>query len=434
MRNDRSRIFGAFALGAIVLLVALPSAVSAVETTDRRLRAAIERALAQNPDLAEMELRIEAARNRVPQARALPDPTLTVGAVNVPLPSFSFGRDDMTMKMASLEQMVPAPGKRRAAVEVAGAEVVIAQTIYADHVNRVIADIVEAFYETAELDERLALARRSLERLKRVSESVRSRYRVGQGALPDALLAAVAETKLRDRIRALEADRAAAAVRFNTLQNLPASDPVPPVALLPFDRRLPDPRAVREAVGASPAARQAEAEIRRAEQEVQRARLDRRPDLTFMTSYGERERRDDMVGATVGINLPFFQRKRIAARIAEKEADLSAAKRKLEAVRLALGREVEEALIVLQRESDRAALYRDTILTQDRTAAEAAEQAYAVGKIDFETYVRAVLAVDEDEAEAVMREAAIPRARAKIQAATGMPLYPFRPLEEISHD
>jgi outer membrane protein TolC len=430
MKTDRSRTFGALALAAIVLATAWPSAASAAGATDPRLRAAIERTLARNPELEEMELRIDAARNRIPQARALPDPTLTIGAVNVPVPSFSFGRDDMTMKMASLEQMVPASGKRRAAAAVADADVEIARSMHAEHVNRLVSEVVDSFFEVGELDARLAIARRSLERATGVSEAARGRYRVGQGVLPDALLAAVEETKFRDRIRALEADRAAAAARFNTLQNLPPNEEVPPVALSSTDRRIPDAADVRAAIEKSPAILQAQAEVRRAERDLDRARLDRRPDLKFMTSYGERQRRDDMVGATVGIDLPFFQGKRVSARIAEKQAELDASKKKLESVRLGLAREVEEALIALARDADRVALYRDTILTQDRTVAEAAEQAYAVGKIDFQTYIRSVLAVDNDEAEAVMREAALPRARARLQAATGFPFFEYSSHEE----
>jgi cobalt-zinc-cadmium efflux system outer membrane protein len=316
----------------------------------------------------------------------------------------------------------------------ATAEVEMVEAMHAGHVNRLVAEVVDAFSETAELDARLAIARRSLERLGRVSESVRARYRVGQGTLPDALLAGVEETKLRDRIRALEGDRASAAARLNTLQGAAASEPVPPLALPPIDRTIPKRATVQAAIERSPDVAQAEAEVRRAERDLESARLERRPDLKLMASYGERRRRDDMIGATVGVNLPFFQRRRIAARVAEREAELGAAKKKLEGVRLSLSREVEQALIDLRREMDRAALYRETILTQDRTAAEAAEQAYAVGRIDFETYVRAVLAVDEDEAEAVMREAALPRARAKLLAAAGVPLPELGSGEEVRHD
>lgn len=429
MRIVRPGNPGALALGAIVLSVALPFALSA-EAMDPRLRTAIERALARNPELEEMELRIEAARSRVPQARALPDPTLTVGAVNVPVPSFSLGGDDMTMKMASLEQMVPAPGKRRADSAVADAEVEIAQAMHAEHVNRLVSEVVDSFFEIGELDARLGIARRSLDRATTLSEAARGRYRVGLAPLADPLLAAVEESKFRDRIRFLEGDRAVAAARFNTLQNLPATEEVAPVALPASDRSGLEVSAVRAAIERSPAILQAQAEVRRAERDLDRARLDRRPDLKFMTSYGERQRRDDMVGATVGIDLPFVQTKRVSARIAEKEAEVGAAKKKLETVRLGVVREVEEAVIALARDTDRAALYRDTILTQGRTAAEAAEQAYAVGKIDFPNYVRAVLAVDEDEAEAVMREAAMPRARARLQAATGFLFFEYRLHEE----
>ena len=427
MRTDRPRTFGAIAIAAIVLWIASAAAFAA--DTDPRLRTAIEQALTRNPEVQEMELRIEAARSRVPQAGALPNPTLTVGAVNVPVPSFSFGRDDMTMKMASLEQMVPAPGKRRADEAVANADVEIARATHAEHVNRLVSEVVDSYFEIAELDARLAIARRSLDRATSVSESARGRYRVGLAAMPDPLLAAVEETKFRDRIRALEADRAVAVARFNTLQNLSPNAEVPPVALASIDRGVPA-AAVRAAIEESPAILQAQAEVRRAERDLDRARLDRRPDLKFMTSYGERQRRDDMVGATVGIDLPFFQARRVSARIAEKQAELDAAKKKVESVRLRVSREVEEALIALTRDVDRAALYRDTILSQDRTAAEAAEQAYAVGKIDFQTYVRAVLTVDEDESEAIMREVALSKTRARLQAATGFPFFEYRPHQE----
>lgn len=430
----RVRLLRMAALAVTALAQPIVSDLLAGAPRELRLREAVERALAGNPEIAEMEFRIEAARNRIPQARALPDPMLLAGALNVPVPDVSFAREDMTMKMVSVEQMIPGAGKRRVATEIAAVEVEVAEAIHEAHINRLVAEVVDAFSEAAELDARLVLARRSLGRLGRVSESVRARYRVGQGALPDALLAAVEETKLADRIRALESDRASAAARLNALQGLPPGNAVPPLEMPALDRAIP-PRALLEAaVAGSPDVRHAEAEVRRAQRELESARLARRPDFTVMASYGERQRRDDMVGATVGVNLPFFQHRRIAARVAEKGAELAAARKRLEFVRLSVSREVEEASIDLAREVDRAALYRDTILTQDRTAAEAAEQAYAVGRIDFETYVRAVLAVDEDEAEAVMREAAMPRARAKLLAAAGVPLPELSSGGGVRHD
>lgn len=233
---------------------------------------------------------------------------------------------------------------------------------------------------------------------------------------------------MRDRIRALEAQRLASAARLNALQGVPPDEQVPSIEVRVGDRSVPGLETVRASVEKSPDVVAAQAEVRRGERDLELARLERRPDLSLAASYGARERRDDMIGATVGINLPFFQAKRIAARIAEKEAELGAARKRLDAVRLTALREAAQARIALASEVERAVLYRDTVLTQDRTAAEAAEEAYSVGRIDYETYVRAVLAIDEDESEAVMREAAIPRARAKLLAVAGLPL------EEVSHD
>ena len=114
----------------LVLAVAALSAAStgvsaeqgAVAEPNDRLTAAIERALAENPGILEMEQRIEAARARIPQARSLPEPMLTVGAINVPLPSLSFHQDEMTMKMVSIEQEIPGADKRSTA-EAAGSRI-----------------------------------------------------------------------------------------------------------------------------------------------------------------------------------------------------------------------------------------------------------------------------------------------------------------------
>jgi outer membrane protein TolC len=399
-----------------------------------RLKQAIDRALAENPDIAEMEHRIAAARERVPQAGALPDPLLTVGALNVPVSSFSFDDEDMTMKMVSLEQMLPARGKRDAAERLAEADLAIAQTMHVDHVNRLVAEVADSYFELASLDERISVARRSLERLGRISESVLSRYRVGQGTLPDALLAGVEETKARDRLRALVAERDMVAARFNVLQNLPPEAAVAPVPRPNPAPPLPAAESVSASISQSPAVRAAEADVKRAEEDLEVARLGKRLDVTLMTAYGQRDDRDDMFTATVGINLPFLQNRRVDARVAEKGAELSAARSRLAMTRLQVSREVREAMVSLESEAERSALYRDTILTQAETAARAAEEAYAVGKVDFQTYVRAALAVDEGQADAIERETAASRGRARLQAATGLPFFPYTLPEETHHE
>ena len=59
-------------------------------------------------------------------------------------------------------------------------------------------------------------------------------------------------------------------------------------------------------------------------------------------------------------------------------------------VRNDIARGVGEAWAELQRAVEQANLYRSSILPQAQTSAAAAEEAYAVGQIDFLTFVSGV--------------------------------------------
>ena len=78
-----------------------------------RLKAAIERAVANNPEIAAMEAKISAARHRVTQADALPDPEIEIGLKDVPVSDPSLTRDSMTMEMIMARQRLRDPGSGR---------------------------------------------------------------------------------------------------------------------------------------------------------------------------------------------------------------------------------------------------------------------------------------------------------------------------------
>ncbi len=78
------------------------------------LEAARERALAQQPALAALELNARALSEAAPAERALPDPRLKLGLLN--LPARNFPRqpwEDMTQMVVSYEQMLPGGDKRQ---------------------------------------------------------------------------------------------------------------------------------------------------------------------------------------------------------------------------------------------------------------------------------------------------------------------------------
>jgi outer membrane protein TolC len=418
-----------------VALAATPAVpASPSEDWRARLRSAIETAVAQNPDLSSMEARIAAARHRALQSDALPDPELEVGVKDFPIAHPSLSRDDFTMEMVSARQSFPGLGKRatRRASAQAAADNVTA--MHGVHAVSIAAEVADSFFMLAELDRRLEILEQSRERLKTAAASATERYKVGKGAQADVLRANLETTALEDRLLSLKAERRATAARFNALQNLPATTRVPPISVVdpsPLGRDAAE--IAREAEESSPAVAAARANLRHAEEELTLARLERRPDWMATAYYARREKFEDLAGASVSFNLPFAHPRRLEERKAEMEAEVSSARADLESVRNQLRRDVEDAAAQLERNVEQEKLYRTSILPQAETNFRAAQEAYAVGQIDFLTFERAALDLDTYESEIASRNSGIGRSVAALQKASGLPLIEGTPKPGETH-
>ncbi|HKA36967.1 MAG TPA: TolC family protein, partial [Thermoanaerobaculia bacterium] len=318
--------------------------------TGARLRAAIERAVEHNPEIGAMEARISAARHRVPQATALPDPEIEIGLKDVPVSNPSLTRDSMTMEMIMARQRLPGAGKLGVEERAARADSEGMEADHARHVAEVAADVADSFFRLAALDRKIAIARETLQRLADAAAAARERYRVGKAAQADVLRAHLDRTALEDRLSSLAGERRSEAARFNSLQDLPAASEVPAVDvggdLESGIAAGPVPEAadlIRLAERDSPAVAVAAAGVRREEARVEGARLERRPDWMLQTYYGRRESFEDMAGVSVSFTLPWVHPRRLDEKKAEREAALSGAKATLAAVRNGLRRDIEQA-------------------------------------------------------------------------------------------
>ena len=204
------------------------------------------------------------------------------------------------------------------------------------------------------------------------------------------LRASLEKTRLVREIVSMEGDRRATQAAFNALLVRAADTEEPPITLVDPDESAPDAAVfLSRALSESPVLRHYDAEIDRAEQEAHRARLDRRPMWTVSASYGQREQRDDMVSAMVEVSLPWLHPSRLAARAAEADAMLSAAKAERADAEYRLRAGVEAALARLSSDVRQAHLYRETILPEAEMNERASREAYSVGAIDFATLVAA---------------------------------------------
>lgn len=402
------------------------------------LAEAVRRATSQNPRIREAEARIEAARHQVPQTTVLPDPEVELGLQDVPLGDLSLSRDDFTMQRVTGRQRLPGLGKRAAQRAMAQADVESASAARERAGVEIAADAADAFFQLAQSDRSLAILEESRRRLEDAAASATELYKVGKAAQSDVLQAGLEKTSLDEQMSSLRAERRMQAARLNALQGLPASAPVQPIGPVGWTKaseaEMPSAAdLVRRAAERSPVVAEAQAQVRRARQELELARLERRPDWMLMGYYGRRQRFDDFVGVSASINLPWTHRRRLDERRAEKEAELAAANAGVEVVRNKLQGEIEAAYAELDKNLEQARLYRDSILPQAEINDRAAREAYVVGKIDFQTLLRAATQLDTYRREAAARASGIGRAVAALQKASGLPLIEGTPDSGDSH-
>ncbi|HEY0510926.1 MAG TPA: TolC family protein [Thermoanaerobaculia bacterium] len=423
----------------LVLLAATGAAAQAPPPESgwrEALTSAVRRATAQNPRLREAEARAEAARLRVPQALALPDPEVELGLKDVPVFRPSLSRSDFTMEMLTGRQRLPGRGKRSAQLAVAQAGVEGAAAMREREIVEIAADTADAFFQLAATDRGLAILEESRQRLEDAAAAATELYKVGKAGQSDVLQASLEKTSLEEQLSSLRAERRAQAARFNALQGLPAGapvSPIPPIASIgPMapDSLAPDAADLtRQAAEWSPILMKAQAEVHRAERELELAGLESRPDWTLMGYYGRRERFEDLAGFSASINLPWAHRRRLEERRAEKEADLAAARAGVETARNQLQGEIEAASAELLKNLEQSRLYASSILPQAEINYRAAREAYIVGKMDFLTLVRAATSLDRYRQEAAMRASGIGRALAALQRASGLPLIAGTPVQ-----
>ena len=417
----------------VLILNSLSLRVDASDWRER-LSDAIRTATSQNPELGRMDAEIRAAQERARQADSLADPELSVGAMNVPT-NLSFTRDEMTMKTVGLSQTLPPAGTRKSARLSAEAQARAIEKEHMHHVYEIAARTAKAFFEIASIDQKLDIARETRRLLDDDAQAAEERYRVGRGAQADVLRASLEKVRLSKEIVQMEAGRGAAVAAFNVLLARSSDAAVPPIEQIDPENSVPDGKALlARALSESPVLAHYDAAIERAGQDARRARLEGRPAWSLSATFGERERRDDMISATVGLSLPFLHPVRLSARAAEADAMLEAARAERSDAENRLRGDLETALARLASDVRQARLYRDAILPEAEINARAAREAYAVGAIDFATLVAASLDLRTFRSDYAATVAAIGGDRADLQMAAGIPLLPGTPGMEHDHE
>lgn len=300
-------------------------------------------ALERAPSLARLQSNVAAASERVAYAGQLPDPALTLGAINVPTDSLSLTEDDMTMVGIGLRQAFPPGDARAQRTRAASAGVEREAARLEAGRRRLLREVRAAWLEVYAAETSLRLVDELRRLARRDLESAEGRYRAAQDAQRAVLRARSALARVNEREPMFRAQaKRARAVLARWLGDA-ADEPVP-AALPPLGVGTPgfDP-------DNHPEMRMAVAEIEAMRSEAGMARAEYRPGYMVDVMYGVRQDRPDMITAQVSLDLPIFRAKRQDPRLSERvqleraaELEAEDKRRELRAMHAAVRVEHEE--------------------------------------------------------------------------------------------
>jgi len=222
-----SSAFLVMCLAAPVAKAAQETAVSPAADGTIELPALVREALERNPEIQAARRNVDARRARIPQAKAWPDPTVSVSYGGNLLPPFTLmNGDPSSTRQFMAEQEIPFPGKTRLRGQVAerevDAEILAAEAVW----RRVAAEVKQAFFDLYFVDRSLDTLRKDREVLEKFAKIAEIRYSVGKAAQQDVLKAHVEVSRLAERQTLLEQRRHTLEAQLNSLRDLSADTPL----------------------------------------------------------------------------------------------------------------------------------------------------------------------------------------------------------------
>lgn len=381
-------------------------------------------ALAANPEIAVAARRVAIAEAHVPIAGALDDPSVMYRGWGVPLSQpWNY---NAAQNMFSISQTFPGTGKRalRTSVAESGADVSKAQLAQVRldiqvRVRKAFGNLLLAQDELRIHDQHVDLARQAI-------EAARIKYAVGKVSQQDILKAQVTLTALAEHMIRFGRDADLARAHLNTLLGRAPDTPLniqgqyAILVALPTEQKLeglalqsrPDLVAARKAA-------------ERSHKEEALAKKVYLPDFTVSAGYmlmpaSASMRNNYMVEGSM--NLPWLNRRKHDAEIAEATATATEQDEELIAMRNAAFGQIQDALVEARAAQQLAHMYRDQLRPQAEATLQASVIAYENDKTDFLGLLNSQMTVVDVDLDWFQAVADFDTRIADLELATGTPL------------
>lgn len=384
-------------LPVIATAQSIPDPAQSVDTrnsSEVELEQAVTLALDHSLELASIRARSDSIRAASSYAGALPDPILSLNAMNMPTDTFSFDQEPMTQMQVALSQSFPFPGKRKLRREAVEYQASASDQMETERRSEIIGDVRIAWWQLMSLDRALQIVEQNKDLMRDFVQIAQTKYRVGNGLQQDVLLAQLELSRLLGRELRLQGMRRSSRARLNSLMNRPA-DWALDLPATPRNTALPELPPERQLLQ--------RAETDRALIDVQRdlvdsanaslelARKDRWPDFKVGVGYGFRQGydplrstdRSDLLSVMLSINVPLYSGSKQTKAVEQRAYELSRQTLLMQDTLRGVEAAVSENLASYLAARDQVLLLDTAIIPQAQQTVSSMLAGYQVNQVDF---------------------------------------------------
>ncbi|MRR16973.1 MAG: TolC family protein [Deltaproteobacteria bacterium] len=351
---------------------------------DLKLADLVDEALRNNPEIQAFGSGIEGARQRIPQAKSLPDPMVMFGYQNEGFSRYTLGEEQGAQWMFGLSQQFLFPGKRGLKGHMARLDAESREAMLELVKLRTVSRVRELYWELFLAYKNIDLLRERQVLFARVEDLALARYSTGKGMQQEVLMAQTEkymllekEAMFRQKITSLDAMLKATIGRDGgTALGRPGL--LPPQ---PFPYKADD--TVEMAVTHSPEIKSRIKMIEAAETKVRMAKKEFFPDYSINAGYYKRSGDFmDMWSLTSTINIPIYFFMKQAPALSEAKAGHAQAKQELEAAKLMITAAIRDNVSMIKSADTLMDLYKNGLIPKNAQDVDLALSGYATGRTE----------------------------------------------------
>ena len=355
---------------------------------------AVAIAIENNPSLSEMQARYEAMAEIPSQLGTLPDPVVSLNALNLPTDTFNVGQEGMTQMQVGLSQVMPFPGKLALQEGASEYEAQAAGNSFDEMRLRLISSTKSSWWQLYYLDRALDVVASNQDLLRQFVQVANTKYEVGDGLQQDTLLAQLELSKLFDQEIRLQAIRRNQAIQLNVLMDTPPDA----VIVLPgkvstfMPGLIDENRLYDRAETIRPLLRERENYINAAQSRLELAKKQYYPDFKLGLSYGDRSgdnpfprsgQREDFLSVMLSANLPIYHKRKLDRAVSQRSIEVRKSRESLRDKWAIVRSEISSASTDYLEAKELFVLFQDGIIPQAKQTVSSMLAGYQVNEVDF---------------------------------------------------